>query len=157
MLAESIRAHLKRHTHPTAHGIPDPRSNCLALHLIHCPPCSRLRSRLFYPSHNSSEANFPCRKYFRVHRCHHFRLDDGRCGLFSEHSIIEFVLERVPLRTKPVSTVIFRKGTTGSRSGAQPSSWPARRRRRLRECHTLSRVNTVWLKQKNKTVIFPTI
>ena len=36
-----------------------------------------------------------------------------------------------------------RKGTTGSRSGAPPSSRPARRRRGLRGCHTLSRVNTV--------------
>jgi len=35
------------------------------------------------------------------------------------------------------------KGTTGSRSGAPPSSRPARRRGGLRGCHTLSRVNTV--------------
>jgi len=35
------------------------------------------------------------------------------------------------------------KGTTGSRSGAPPSSGPARGRRGLRGCHTLSRVNTV--------------
>jgi len=35
------------------------------------------------------------------------------------------------------------KGTTGSRSGAPPSSRPALRRRGLRGCHTLSRVNTV--------------
>jgi hypothetical protein len=38
-------------------------------------------------------------------------------------------------------------GTTGSRSGAPPSNRQARRRRGLRDCHTLSRVNTVWLKQ----------
>jgi len=36
-----------------------------------------------------------------------------------------------------------KKGTTGSRSGAPPSSRPARRRRGVRGCHTLSRVNTV--------------
>ena len=35
------------------------------------------------------------------------------------------------------------EGTTGSRSGAPPSSRPARGRRGLRGCHTLSRVNTV--------------
>jgi len=35
------------------------------------------------------------------------------------------------------------KGTTGSRSGAPPSSRPARRRGGLRGCHTLNRVNTV--------------
>jgi len=38
---------------------------------------------------------------------------------------------------------LYQKGTTGSRSGAPPSSRPARRRRGLRDCHTLSRVNTV--------------
>jgi len=37
----------------------------------------------------------------------------------------------------------YDKGTTGSRSGAPPSSRPARGRRGLRGCHTLSRVNTV--------------
>jgi len=36
-----------------------------------------------------------------------------------------------------------KKGTKGSRSGAPLSSRPARRRRGLRGCHTLSRVNTV--------------
>jgi len=39
---------------------------------------------------------------------------------------------------------------TGSRGGAPPSSRPARRQRGLRGCYTLSRVNTVWLKQTNK-------
>ena len=38
---------------------------------------------------------------------------------------------------------------TGSRGGAPPSSRPARRRRGLWGCHTLSRVNTVWSKQTN--------
>jgi hypothetical protein len=41
----------------------------------------------------------------------------------------------------------WRVGTTGSRSGAPPSSRLARRRRGVRGCHTLNRVNTVWLKQ----------
>ena len=43
-----------------------------------------------------------------------------------------------------------KEGTTGSRSGAPPSSLPARSWRGLGVCHTLSWVNTVWLKQ-NKT------
>jgi len=42
-------------------------------------------------------------------------------------------------------------GTKGSGGGAPPSSRLARRRRGLlRSCHTLIRVNTVWLKQKQK-------
>jgi len=43
-----------------------------------------------------------------------------------------------------------KNGTTGSRSGSPPSRRPARRRRGLRGCHTLSRVNTVWLKQNSR-------
>jgi hypothetical protein len=46
------------------------------------------------------------------------------------------------------------KWTTGSRSGAWPSSRLARRQRWSGFCHTLNRVNTVWLKQK--TVHCPT-
>jgi len=42
---------------------------------------------------------------------------------------------------------VYRKGTTDSRSRALPSSQPARSRRGLWGSHTLSRVNTVWLKQ----------
>ena len=40
------------------------------------------------------------------------------------------------------------EGMTGSRRRAPPSSRPARRRRGVGVCHTLNRVNTVWLKQK---------
>jgi len=37
MLAEPIRAHLARRSHPTALGIPDPRCNCCALYRSHRP------------------------------------------------------------------------------------------------------------------------
>ena len=94
-------------THPAAQGIPDPRSNSLALHLIHCLHHSHLHSHLDYLSHRSSGASFQCRKRFRVHCRHEFRLDDGRFCVFGEHSILEFVLQRVALQTKLVATAIF--------------------------------------------------
>ena len=43
---------------------------------------------------------------------------------------------------------LYQMGMMGSRSGALTSTRPARRGRGLRDCHTLSRVNTVWFKQK---------
>jgi len=56
---------------------------------------------------------------------------------------------------QPLADMFFcQKGTLGSRSGALPCSWPAQRRRGLRGCHTLSRVNTVWLKQSKKPNAF---
>jgi len=91
-LAKSIWAHLERHTHPAAQGIPDLRSNCLVPHLIHCLPHSHLGSHLDHPSHRSSWANVRCGKCIRVHCRHHFRLDDGRFSIFGEHSLLEFVL-----------------------------------------------------------------
>jgi len=107
LLAESIRIYFERHTHPAARGIPDPRSNSLALHLIHCLHHSRLCSHLDYPSHRSSWASFQCRKRLRVHCRDHFRLDDGRFSVFGKHSILEFVLQRFTLQTKLVAMVIF--------------------------------------------------
>jgi hypothetical protein len=66
--------------------------------------------------------------------------------IFTASGPLQFVLRRPTGSTPeniPPATGIPMKGTTGSRSGAPPSSRPARRRRGLRGCHTLSRVNTV--------------
>jgi len=107
MLAESIREHWVRHSHPTGLGYLHRRCHCQELWRIHFLPPSRLHCHLNYGSPHSSQTNRCCPKCFQVNYHHHLLLDGSRFFWFCAHSTIEFVLQGSPLRTKLVAQVIF--------------------------------------------------
>jgi len=107
MLAEPIREHLGRHSHPAALGIPDPRCHSCALYRIHHLPRYRLQYDVDHPSCDSSVANFRCPKCFQVCYPRQFRLDHRKFSGFGAHSRFEFVFQGGPLQTKLVEKVIF--------------------------------------------------
>ena len=78
MLAESIRVHLVRHSHPAPLGFRRPQWHCLAQYQTQRLPRNPLCCHLDHPSRHSTQANFLCPKSFEVRCLHWFRLDDGR-------------------------------------------------------------------------------
>jgi len=101
-MAESIWAHLVRHSHPTALAIPDPQCRCSTLYQIHHPLRNPLRSDGEYPRHHS---NHRCPKCFQVryHPC--FWLAFGWFSALVGHLRLQFLLQGGPLQTKLVAKV----------------------------------------------------
>ena len=109
VLGESIREALVRHSHPTPLSSPDRWWHSLALYLIHCLPLNWFRRHLHYGRGHSSQANFPCPKFFQVQYSHHFLLNDGWFVWFGAHSILELFLQGGSSQTELVAKVIFSK------------------------------------------------
>jgi len=107
VLAEPIRAHLARRSHPPALGILDPQCNCWGIYRIHCLLHNHLPCHLDYPSRHSSSANHLWPKCFQVGYRRRFRLDDGWFSGFGGHLQSEFILQGGPLQEKLMAKVIF--------------------------------------------------